>query len=58
MGEFLLKAFLSAMLMLLIKGGVAMAGHWIAWWMAALIALAVVFGGWLVIVDSDADWWH
>jgi len=53
MAEFLLKLLFSAVVTLLIKGGVALFDHWIAWWLAALIALVVVFGGWLVLVDSD-----
>lgn len=53
MGEFLIKVALSAAVALLVKGGVAMAGHWVAWWLAALIGLVVVFGGWLIIVDGD-----
>ncbi len=56
MNEFVAKLAVSALLALLIKGGVALFGHWIAWWLAALIALAVVFGGWLIIVDSDGAW--
>lgn len=56
MNEFVAKLAVSALLALLIKGGVALFGHWIAWWLAALIALVVVFGGWLIIVDSDGAW--
>lgn len=54
MGEFLIQLALSAVLTLLIKGGVALFDHWIAWWLAALIALVVVFGGFLLI-DVDLD---
>jgi hypothetical protein len=54
--EFVAKLAVSALLTLLIKGGVALFGHWIAWWLAALIALVVVFGGWLIIVNSDGAW--
>jgi hypothetical protein len=54
--EFVAKLAVSALLTLLIKGGVALFGHWIAWWLAAVIALVVVFGGWLIIVHSDGAW--
>jgi hypothetical protein len=37
----------------LIKAGVALAGHSIAWWLAALIAAVLVYGGFLII---DGDW--
>ncbi|MFG3710997.1 hypothetical protein [Micromonospora sp. NPDC047730] len=53
MREFWAKILASALLTLLIKGGVALAGHWIAWWFAALISLVVVFGGWFIITG---DW--
>lgn len=56
MGEFLFKLFVSVGITVAIKGGVALFGHWIAWWLAALISLVVVFGGWLIIVDSDGAW--
>lgn len=56
MTETLVKLLLAAALTLAIKGGVALAGHWIAWWLAALISLAVVFGGWLLIADTDGAW--
>lgn len=54
--EFLAKLALSAVFTLLIKGVVAMFDHSIAWWLAALIALVLVFGGWLIIVNSDGAW--
>lgn len=56
MAEFLLKLLASAVLTLLIKGGVALFNHWIAWWLAAVIALVITFGGWLILVDSDGSW--
>lgn len=56
MGEFLAKLLVSAAFALLIKAGVALSGHWIAWWLAALISLVVVFGGWLILVDTDGAW--
>lgn len=56
MTEFLWKVLASAVLTVLIKGGVALFQHSIAWWTAALIALVVVFGGFLIL-DSDGDWW-
>lgn len=56
MGEVLFKSLLTVVLTLLIKGGVAMAGHWIAWWLAAVIAFIVIFGGWLIIVNIDEVW--
>lgn len=45
MVEFLAKLLVSAALTVLIKAGVAFFDHWIGWWLAALIALVVVFGG-------------
>jgi hypothetical protein len=54
--EFLIKLAITAVLTLAIKAGVALADHWIAWWLAALISLVVVFGGWFVLVDSDGAW--
>ena len=56
MGEFAAKVLVSAAFTLLIKAGVALFGHSIAWWLAALIALVVVFGGWLILVDTDGAW--
>ncbi|MEU7170363.1 hypothetical protein ABZ949_02580 [Micromonospora tulbaghiae] len=56
MAEFLWKLLASAILTLLIKGGVAMFDHWIAWWLAAAIALVLVFGGWLIITNLDEGW--
>jgi hypothetical protein len=56
MSEFLIKLALSAVLTLLIKGGVALFDHWIAWWLAALISLVVVFGGWLIVTNVDGAW--
>jgi hypothetical protein len=54
--EFLIKLVVSAAATLVIKVGVAAFGHWIAWWLAALIALTVVFGGWLFLADTDGAW--
>lgn len=56
MPEFLIKLVLSAVATLCIKGGVALFGHSIHWVLAGIIALIVVFGGWLLIVDSDGGW--
>lgn len=57
MTELALKLIGTVVLTLLIKGGVAVAGHWIAWWLAAVIALVVVFvGGWLILIDADGAW--
>lgn len=55
MTTFLLKLLVSAAFTLLIKGAVTVAGHWIAWWAAGLIALVVVFGGLLIIDLADLD---
>lgn len=55
--DLLIRLGLSAALTLLIKGGVALFQHSIAWWAAALIALVIVFGGVLILGDSDA-WWN
>jgi hypothetical protein len=57
MAEFLIKLVLSAVVTLIIKGGVALLGASIAWWLAAMIALVLVFGGWLIIVHSDDLGW-
>jgi integral membrane sensor domain MASE1 len=57
--ELLAKIAASLVLTLLIKGGVALFDHWIAWWLAGLIALVVVFGGFLLIDSDDLDGaWH
>lgn len=56
MPELLIKLFISAGITVLIKVGVAVTGHWIAWWLAALIALVVTFGGWLIITNTDGAW--
>lgn len=56
MAEFLIKLAASVVLTLLIKGGVTLFDHWIAWWLAALISLVVVFGGWLILDDIDGAW--
>lgn len=56
MAEFLLKLFISGGITVAIKAIAALAGLSIAWWLAALIALVVTFGGWLIIVDSDGAW--
>jgi uncharacterized membrane protein YqgA involved in biofilm formation len=54
--DLAIRLLLSAVLTLLIKGGVALFQHSIAWWAAALIALVVVFGSFLILGDSDG-WW-
>lgn len=56
MTEFLLKLLVSAAFTLMIKGGVALAGHWVAWWLAGVIALVVVFGGVLILNEVDGAW--
>lgn len=56
MAELVIKLLLSAALTLLIKGGMALFSHSIAWWLATVIALVVVFGGWLILVDTDGAW--
>lgn len=56
MVEFLAKLLVSTAFTLLIKGGVALTGHWIAWWLAALIALVIVFGGMLILNEVDGAW--
>lgn len=58
----LLKLFVSAIVALLIIGGVAAFGHHIAYWAAGLIAVVFVFGGWLIISGdwfdgSGTSWW-
>lgn len=55
MPEFLIKLGLSAIVTLLVKGFVALLGASIAWWLALVIALVIVFGGWFIVVHSD-DW--
>jgi hypothetical protein len=55
MAEFLIKLAFSAFLTLVIKGVVAIAGASVAWWIAVIVALAIVFGGWFIVVHSD-DW--
>lgn len=55
--EFFFKLALSAVVTVLIRWGVDLSGHWIAWWAAALIALMVVFGGFLLF-DDDVEWFQ
>ena len=50
--EFIFKLLGSAFLALLIKGGVALAGHSIAWMWAAIIAIVVVFGGFIILSED------
>lgn len=49
------RLFLSVLLTLAIKGVVAWSGHSIAWIWAALIAVAVVFVGWLILSGDVID---
>lgn len=56
MPEFLLKLLGTAFLAALIKAGTAVTGHWRPWWAAVLIAVVVVFGGFLLLGDSDSRW--
>lgn len=46
-------ALMAALLAVCIKAGVAVAGHSIHWLLAVLIALVLVYGGFVVI---DGDW--
>ena len=43
---------LSAALTVVVKGLVALGGHSVAWWLAALLSLVVVFGGFLIFTDG------
>ena len=53
MNKFLAKLALSAALTPIIKGGVALFQSSIAWWLAALVALGIVFvGEWLLNSDG------
>lgn len=59
MEEFVGKLIIAAILTLAIKGGVALAHHWIAWWLAALIAVVITFGGFLILDSDDiSSGWH
>lgn len=53
MTEFLIKLALSAVAALVIKGGVALYGNSLAWWIAAVLAFGLVFGGWSAIKRLD-----
>lgn len=55
MYEHLVRLLCAAILAILIKGSVALFGHSIAWWVAALIALVAVYGGFLIL-DPDRGW--
>lgn len=57
MSEFLIKLVLSVVMTIVVKGVVALFGASIAWWLAAIIALVLVFGGWFILVDSDDLGW-
>ena len=52
MGELLAGALITFVLGTLLIGGVAMAGHHIAYWLAYLLAAVFTFGG-FVLFDSD-----
>lgn len=53
MNAVLGKLLLSALLTPCVKGGFSLLGLSVAWWIAAAIGLVVVFGGWLIIGNSD-----
>lgn len=59
MATFLLELLVAAALAVLIRFGAAYAGHWVAWQLAAVIALVVVVGG-LMLVDAPnmRQWWR
>jgi hypothetical protein len=53
--EFLVKLLLSAAVALLIKGGFALFHSSVAWWIASIAGLAIVFlGEW--VLSSDGGW--
>lgn len=54
--EFLIKLLISAAFTVLIKAGVAFFDHWVAWWLAAVIAVVLTFGGWFFIFNADEAW--
>jgi hypothetical protein len=54
---FVAQVIASIVLTLLIKGGVALFGHWIAWGFAALIAVVICFGGILILDSDDIHHW-
>lgn len=56
MGELLIRLLMTAAFTLLIKGVVALFHYSIAWWLALVIAAVFVFGGWLILVDTDGSW--
>lgn len=53
LSEFAASAAATAVLTMLIKGGVAVFGHSIHWLAALLISAVLVYGGFLFI---DGDW--
>lgn len=55
MHDTIVRFILSLLVMFAIKGGVALVGHNIAWVWAALIALVLVYGGWLIISGDVID---
>ena len=54
MSDLAFKLLLSGGFAMVIWSLVACAGHSIAWWLAALIALMLVFGGWPLIDGEGA----
>ncbi len=55
MSEFLVKLGLSVVAALLIKGGFALFQSSVAWWIAGVAGLAIVFAGeW--VLNSDGGW--
>lgn len=49
------RFLLSVLVMFAVKGVVALTGHSIEWIWAAVIALALVWGGWLIISGDIID---
>lgn len=55
MSENGLRLLSAVLIAACIKSGVALAGHSIHWVYAVLIALAVVYGGWLILTGDVID---
>jgi hypothetical protein len=54
----LANGLITAALTAAIKGAAALTDHWIAWRLAALIAAAITFSGWILDTGAQPDSLH
>lgn len=59
MAVMLLELLVAAAMTVLIKAGTYYAGHWVAWQVAAAVAVVIVVGGQLLVDVPDMHrWWR